>query len=94
MSVSVGPQEYPDIAHPEVDIAPPVTFEPYIPAETTLPELTTIPVIMGTILGAIFGASSLYLVLRVGLTVSASIPVAVIAITLFRILSKFGLREM
>src|SRR5207253_4838008 len=44
-------------------------------------------------LGMIFGASSLYLVLKVGLTVSASIPVAVISITLFRLLSKFGLRD-
>ena len=43
---------------------------------------------MGTVLGMIFGASSLYLVLKVGLTVSASIPVAVISITLFRVLSK------
>src|SRR5438445_7161932 len=93
MSVSVCPQEYPDIAHPEVDIVPPIAFEPYIPAATTLRELTPIPVIMGTILGAIFGASSLYLVLRVGLTVSASIPVAVISITLFRVLSKFGGRD-
>jgi len=93
MSASVGPQEYPDVVHPEVDIAPPVAFEPYIPASTVLPELTPIPVIMGTILGAIFGASSLYLVLKVGLTVSASIPVAVISITLFRILSKMGLRD-
>jgi putative OPT family oligopeptide transporter len=93
MSVSVGPQEYPDIVHPETDIAPPVEFEPYIPAETELRELTPIPVVMGTILGAIFGASSLYLVLKVGLTVSASIPVAVISITLFRILSKLGLRD-
>ena len=45
---------------------------------------------MGTILGMIFGASSLYLVLKVGLTVSASIPVAVIAITLFRLTHKLG----
>ncbi len=45
---------------------------------------------MGTILGMVFGASSLYLVLKVGLTVSASIPVAVIAITLFRLTHKFG----
>src|SRR5438876_6971032 len=93
MSVSVGPQEYPDIVHPEPEIAPPVAFEPYIPAATILRELTPIPVVMGTILGAIFGASSLYLVLRVGLTVSASIPVAVISITVFRVLSKFGLRD-
>jgi putative OPT family oligopeptide transporter len=93
MSVSVGPQEYPDIVHPEAEIAPAVGFEPYIPPAATLPELTTIPVVMGTILGAIFGASSLYLVLKVGLTVSASIPVAVISITLFRILSKLGMRD-
>src|ERR1041385_2425681 len=85
------PQEYPDIvgAKPE---GPP-QFEPYIPAERHLRELTTVPVIMGTILGMIFGASSLYLVLKVGLTVSASIPVAVISITLFRILSKLGARD-
>ncbi|PYI92284.1 MAG: hypothetical protein DME97_10400 [Verrucomicrobia bacterium] len=48
---------------------------------------------MGTLLGMVFGASSLYLVLKVGLTVSASIPVAVISITIFRILSKIGLRD-
>ena len=68
-------------------------FEPYIPASTRLRELTPLPVIVGVILGMIFGASSLYLVLKVGLTVSASIPVAVISITLFRILSKLGLRD-
>ncbi|MBI2820686.1 MAG: oligopeptide transporter, OPT family [Acidobacteria bacterium] len=67
-------------------------FRPYIPAERSLPELTILPLIIGTLLGLIFGASSLYLVLKVGLTVSASIPVAVISITLFRILSKLGTR--
>ncbi len=93
MTTTPTPQEYPDIVHPELEIVPPVTFEPYIPASAELRELTPIPVIMGTVLGFIFGASSLYLVLKVGLTVSASIPVAVISITLFRILSKFGLRD-
>src|SRR5437667_7173052 len=68
-------------------------FRPYIPAGTRLRELTPIPLIMGTVLGIVFGASSLYLVLKVGLTVSASIPVAVISITLFRVLSKLGLRD-
>jgi len=68
-------------------------FEPYIPASSKLPELGVLPLIIGTILGVIFGASSLYLVLKVGLTVSASIPVAVISIALFRVLSKFGLRD-
>src|SRR5579871_3212378 len=68
-------------------------FRPFIPAEAHLRELSILPLIMGTILGVVFGASSLYLVLKVGLTVSASIPVAVISITLFRVLSKFGLRD-
>src|SRR6188472_66630 len=68
-------------------------FEPYIPAETNIREMTARSVVFGTILGVVFGASSLYLVLKVGLTVSASIPVAVISIALFRVLSKFGLRN-
>ncbi len=70
-----------------------LAFEPYIPASAHLRELTLLPLIIGTLLGAIFGASSLYLVLKVGLTVSASIPVAVISITLFRLLSKLGGRD-
>ncbi len=65
----------------------------YIPARTSLPEMTLRAVVTGAILGIIFGASSLYLVLKVGLTVSASIPVAVISITLFRLLSKFRVRD-
>ncbi len=66
---------------------------PYIPASVNLPELTILPLIVGTLLGIVFGASSLYLVLKVGLTVSASIPVAVISITLFNLLSRFGLKN-
>jgi putative OPT family oligopeptide transporter len=89
--MSASPQGYPDIVGIQPDGPPP--FEPYIPADRNLRELTPVPVIMGTILGMIFGASSLYLVLKVGLTVSASIPVAVISITLFRILSKMGARD-
>src|SRR3954463_10124086 len=87
------PIEYPDIvgARPTNPLA--ANFRPFIPAGVRLRELTILPLIMGTILGIIFGASSLYLVLKVGLTVSASIPVAVISITLFRILSKLGLRN-
>jgi putative OPT family oligopeptide transporter len=68
-------------------------FHSYIAAETQLAELTPRAVVLGTVLGMIFGASSLYLVLKVGLTVSASIPVAVISITLFRLASKAGLRD-
>ncbi|MBS1797612.1 MAG: oligopeptide transporter, OPT family [Acidobacteria bacterium] len=69
-------------------------FRPYIPdAVKNMRELTPFPIIVGTLLGIIFGASSLYLVLKTGLTVSASIPVAVISITLFRLLSKFGMKD-
>src|SRR5437867_8797850 len=69
------------------------TFRPYIPSGVQLRELTVLPLIVGTLLGMVFGASSLYLVLKVCLTVSASIPVAVISITLFRLFSKVGLRD-
>jgi putative OPT family oligopeptide transporter len=69
------------------------TFVPYIAPATTLPEFTVRAVLLGTVLGMVFGASSLYLVLKVGLTVSASIPVAVISITLFRLLSRLGVKD-
>ncbi len=85
--------EYPDTVGTQPDNPDSAEFEPYIPAERELPELTVLPVIVGTILGIIFGASSLYLVLKVGLTVSASIPVAVISITFFRALSKLRIRK-
>src|SRR5438876_3631451 len=83
------PQEYPDIvgARPTNPLAE--NFKSFIPASANLPELTWPHLVTGTILGIIFGASSLYLVLKVGLTVSASIPVAVLSITIFRLASKF-----
>jgi putative OPT family oligopeptide transporter len=56
-------------------------------------EFTLRALLMGTLLGILFGASSLYLVLKVGLTVSASIPVAVVGIALFRLGSRFGGRD-
>jgi len=89
--MSLPAQEYPDRIGLVSDGPPP--FVPYIPPETKLREFTPLPVIVGAILGLIFGASSLYLVLRVGLTVSASIPVAVISITLFRLFAKMGARD-
>ena len=89
--MSLPAQEYPD----RIGFVPdgPAPFTPYIPPETNLRELTARPIIVGALLGLIFGASSLYLVLKVGLTVSASIPVAVISITLFKLLAKFGARD-
>jgi putative OPT family oligopeptide transporter len=92
-SIDPAANEFPDIVGTKPDNPYLTTFRPYIPAGVRLRELTPLPLIMGTILGIIFGASSLYLVLKVGLTVSASIPVAVISITLFRLLSKMGLKN-
>src|SRR3989441_2929958 len=92
-SDAAAAQEYPDRIGFKPDNPFLAAFRPYIPAGASLREMTVIPLVMGTVLGIIFGASSLYLVLKVGLTVSASIPVAVIAITLFRLFSKFGLRD-
>jgi len=88
--MSIAEPEYPDIVGMKPDVPASAAFEPYIPAATKMRELTWLPLVVGTILGMIFGASSLYLVLKVGLTVSASIPVAVISITFFRLLSKLG----
>src|SRR5881396_2181877 len=68
-------------------------FHPYIPAQASVREFTPRALIVGTLLGIVFGASSLYLVLKVGITVSASIPVAVISLTLFRLWSKLGGRD-
>jgi putative OPT family oligopeptide transporter len=63
-------------------------FKPFVPDEARLPELTIRAVVLGAILGVIFGASSVYLALRVGLTVSASVPISVLSITIFRALSR------
>src|SRR5678816_1035422 len=92
-SESIPANEYPDRIGFKPDNPYLDTFQPYIPAGVRLRELTVLPLIIGTLLGMVFGASSLYLVLKVGLTVSASIPVAVISITVFRLLSKVGLRD-
>jgi putative OPT family oligopeptide transporter len=70
------------------------TFKPYVPDGAKLTELSFSAVLLGTVLGIIFGASSLYLFLKVGMTVSASIPVAVLSITIFRGFSRaFGTRR-
>ncbi|HMC64170.1 MAG TPA: oligopeptide transporter, OPT family [Gemmataceae bacterium] len=72
----------------------PAAHKPYVPDEVQIPELTWPAVIVGALLGILFGASSLYLLLKVGMTVSASVPIAVLSITLFRVFSKsFGFRR-
>ena len=63
-------------------------FKPYIPASKVTPELTVTSIVMGILLAIIFGAANAYLGLRVGMTVSASIPAAVIAMGVIRVLLK------
>jgi putative OPT family oligopeptide transporter len=70
-----------------------VVHKPFIPASKILPEFTPRAVILGSLLGIIFGASSVYLALRVGLTVSASIPIAVMSISIFRALGRASILE-
>lgn len=63
-------------------------FKPYIPAERVTPEITVTSIVMGVLLAVIFGAANAYLGLRVGMTVSASIPAAVIAMGVIRIIMR------
>ena len=63
-------------------------FKPYIPAEKVTPELTVTSIVMGILLAVIFGAANAYLGLRVGMTVSASIPAAVISMGVIRVIMR------
>ena len=72
----------------------PAPHTPFVAARASIAELTLLPLALGTVLGIVFGTASLYVVLKTGLTVSASIPVAVLSISIFRWLSRaFGLRR-
>jgi OPT family oligopeptide transporter len=62
-------------------------FQPYVPADRSMPELTAKSIAIGVLFGVIFGAATVYLALKAGLTVSASIPIAVLAIS---VLKKLG----
>ena len=63
-------------------------FKPYVPAEKVTPEITVTSIVMGILLAVVFGAANAYLGLRVGMTVSASIPAAVIAMGVIRIIMR------
>lgn len=70
------------------------TFKPFVAASSKVKEFSIVPLIIGVLLGIVFGASSLYLALKIGMTVSASIPVAVLSITLFKAFSNsLGIRR-
>ena len=59
-------------------------FQPYIPADKVMPEFTVVSVVLGIVLAIVFGGANAYLGLRVGMTVSASIPAAVISMGVIR----------
>src|SRR5574341_1615964 len=68
-------------------------FKPYIPDDQIVPEFTAKAIILGAIFGIIFGAATVYLALKAGLTVSASIPIAVLAIAVFKRIGKSTILE-
>jgi putative OPT family oligopeptide transporter len=72
---------------------PAAEFKPYVPSDQTIPEFTPKAVILGAIFGILFGAVTVYLALRAGLTVSASIPIAVLAIAVFKRIGKSTILE-
>ena len=71
----------------------PIAFKPFVPSETKMAELTIKSILFGSIFGVIFGASTVYLALKAGLTVSASIPIAVISILLGKLFLKTTILE-
>ncbi len=71
----------------------PTSFKPFVAPETHMKEFTLKAIVMGCIMGCLFGAANVYLALKAGLTVSASIPIAVIAITIGRKLLKTTILE-
>src|SRR5688572_31414176 len=75
------------MAHNPAAPPPAAAFQPYIPAGKSIAEFTLRAIVLGALFGLLFGASTVYLGLRAGLTVSASIPIAVLAIS---VLKRFG----
>src|ERR1043166_7834804 len=69
------------------------TFKPFVTAETNMAEFSLKAVVLGVLFGLIFGAATVYLALRAGLTVSASIPIAVLAIAVFKKLGRSTILE-
>jgi OPT family oligopeptide transporter len=74
-------------------MAEPKAFQPFVSPETNMKEFTLKAIVMGCVMGCLFGAANVYLALKAGLTVSASIPIAVIAITLGRRLLRTTILE-
>src|SRR5580658_7645137 len=71
----------------------PTTFEPFIPANETRPEFTFRAILLGSLFGILFGAVTVYVGLRAGLTVAASIPISVLSISVLRALGRASILE-
>src|SRR5207247_4418204 len=81
------------MASETVDKSPASTFRPYVPDDVVIPEFTLRAVLFGMLFGIIFGAVTVYVGLRAGLTVAASIPIAVLSISLLRALGRATILE-
>ena len=68
-------------------------FQPHVPSEANVAEFTPKAVVLGAVFGIIFGAATVYLALKAGLTVSASIPIAVLSIAVFKRLGNSTILE-
>ena len=77
---------------PEVEVQQPA-FKPFVPPDQKPPEFTARAIILGCIFGVIFGAVTVYVGLRAGLTVAASIPIAVLSISILRVLGRSSILE-
>jgi putative OPT family oligopeptide transporter len=74
-------------------MAAPTNFKPFVPATETRPELTARALILGAVFGVLFGAVTVYVGLRAGLTVAASIPISVLSISILRAFGKSSILE-
>ena len=95
MATNVPSEPQPHATHAKAwsSTAPPGEFRPYVPPESNLPEFTFRAVFIGVLAGLFFGAVTVYVGLRAGLTVSASIPIAVLSISILRALGKVSILE-
>src|SRR5215217_7670665 len=81
------------MATDKIEVGKSVAFKPYISAKEIIAEMTPRALLLGALFGVIFGASSVYLALKVGLTVSASVPIAVLSITVLRLFGRATILE-
>src|ERR1700723_474156 len=77
----------------EVRLSAQPDFQPFVPATETRPEFTVRALLLGAVFGVLFGAVTVYVGLRAGLTVAASIPIAVLSISILRVLGRASILE-